>query len=335
MKPLPFLLLPSLLCAWAGCLEPEVPPLSPPLPTGGYSVVGRVRTPGAAQDVVVRDTLAFVAQGEGGLAVLTVADPRRPALMTVLQEGVRGYATKIAIKDSAVYVGSGTFGIQVVDVANPREPYTTVENLGIRPARSLLVFGNFLFASASELGVRICEVGFPTQPDLRGGMRPPGYARGMAFTPDSSRLLVACGELGLAVFDISEMQDGWGNYRQLAWLDLPGYAEDVAVAGTEPFALLACGTAGLQVVRFSDSSGIVPVSFLETGGYAKEIAWRDGTVFMSAETRGLQIISVGDPSAPRLAGVVETEYALGLTLEGERIFLADESEGLLVIARQP
>ncbi len=39
---------------------------------GGYKIVGRYATHGYAQDVVVKDTIAYISQGQAGLITLSV-----------------------------------------------------------------------------------------------------------------------------------------------------------------------------------------------------------------------------------------------------------------------
>ena len=43
---------------------------------------------------------------------------------------------------------------------------------------------------------------------------------------------------------------------------------------------------------------------------------------------GLQIIDVSDVTAPKLLGAVETKFALGLDMDENYIYLADEDEGI-------
>jgi hypothetical protein len=251
------------------------------------------------------------------------------------QEGVRGTSHKLALKDSTVYVAANTFGVSVVDVRNPLAPVATASNLAMKPAQSLYVFGSYLLAAIGETGVKIAEISFPTQPDIRGGLQNPGYALGLTTTPDSAYLLVACGEMGMAIFDVRDMQSGFGSYRQVGWRDTPGYASAVATMPNRPIAFLACGTAGVQVVDFSDTTNIRLVGSYATGGYAKELTYANGRVYVTTELRGLQVLSVVNPSSPQLIGVIDTEYALGVTVDQHYVYVADEDEGLIIIAIPP
>ena len=299
---------------------------------GGYKIVSRFTTTGYSQDVVVDNTIAYVAHGEGGLMIINISDPNKPVEITNVNEGMKGYANKVARKDSVLYIASGGFGVSVVNASDPENPQITATNLALKPAKNFLVMGNFLFTSVAEYGVQISEISYATQPDIRGGTNTPGFAQGISVSADSNYLLVACGEMGLAVFDISELQSGWGNYPMLGEVDIPEYTEDVVSHPTLPYAYIACGTAGLTIADFSDPADVKIVGRYDTGGYAKEILYKDGKVYMTTGSRGLKIIDVTSVSAPVLIGTVKTELAKGLDMDGNYLYVADEVEGLITIS---
>ena len=86
---------------------------------GGYKIVSRFTTTGYAQDVVIDKNLAFVAQGEGGLMIINISDPKSPTAISIVNEGMKGYANKVSRKDSVLYIASGGFGVSVVNAADP------------------------------------------------------------------------------------------------------------------------------------------------------------------------------------------------------------------------
>jgi hypothetical protein len=321
-----------LVCSILFCCGTPNDPESIDGDDGGYKIVSRVNVVGYAQDVVVIGSLAFVAQGEGGLMIVNLSNPVSPQTVAVAIEGLRGYSYKIANRDSVLYLAAGDFGVSVVDAADLGNPIVTVTNLAMKPARDFHVMGDYLFTTISELGIRISEIGYPQQPDIRGGMNTPGYARGVYATANGDYLLVACGEMGLAVFDISELQNGFGNYPMTGWVDTPGYAEDVVSHPDLEYAFIACGTGGLYVADFSDSANVRIISNYDTGGYAKEILYQNGKVYITTELRGLQIIDVTNPSAPVKIGTVKTEFAKGLAIDENYVYVADEEEGLITIS---
>jgi hypothetical protein len=191
--------------------------------------------------------------------------------------------------------------------------------------------GDYLFTAVSEQGVSIAEISYPTQPDIRGGIITPGYAHGLSTTSDSAFLLVATGEMGLSIFNISDFQNGYGTYLLSGWCDTPGYAEEVVIKDQEPVAFLACGTAGLQIVNFADTNNVFITGSYDGKGYAKDIIYKNNKVYMTAETAGLQVYDVSNLSNPKLIGEIDTEYALGLTMDDNYLYVSDEIEGVLVI----
>lgn len=327
-----FILLIGGLAMLSGCGKPNDPePIV--VPDDGYEAVAKYATPGFAQDLVLHDSKLYVSQGEGGLLIVDVSDPEKPSVVSQLTEDVRGYSTKIAMKDSMVYLAAGSFGITAINVRDALNPVVTVSNLNMKPARNLHIAGNYLYTAISEQGVKIAELSYPGQPDIRGNLAAAGYATGITTTADTSRLFVTCGEMGLTILNIADFQDGYPDTKVFGWCDTPGYAEDATLNESASLAFVACGTAGLQIISYADSADIRIIGKLSPGGYAKELIYSDDKIYMTAEKSGLFVIDVSVPSAPELIGTVDTEYALGIAMDDRYIYLADEVEGLIVIPK--
>jgi hypothetical protein len=300
---------------------------------GGYKIISKYPTSAFAQDIIIKDTLAYIAQGEGGLVIINVKNPVNPSLITNFTQQIRGYSYKLAMQDTIIYLASGLFGITTINVANPANPKFEGNNRNVKPAKDFCIFNNFLFISVSEEGVTIASIAdYPAQPEIRGGMITPGYAQGVAISSDSNFALVAIGEMGLAFYDISQLGTGYGQYPLFKNVDLPGYAENVTINPDAQIAYVACGTGGLAIVDFSDSTDIKVIGKFETTGYAKEVFYQDGKIYITAETKGLQIIDVSNPQNPVRIGSVETLYAKGVTADNDYIYVADEDEGLIIVS---
>jgi hypothetical protein len=299
---------------------------------GGYKIVSNFATSGYAQDVVVNDTLAFVTQGEGGLVIINISNRRAPEELSSVIQNLKGYSNKIAFKDSVVYISAGSFGASVVDVVDPLNPIISATNLALKPAKGFDVWGNFLFTAVGEYGFKISEISYPTQPDIRGETDTPGFAQAVYVSSDRNYLLVACGEMGFSLFNISELQSGWGTYPMTDWVDIPGYAEDVVAHPTLPYAFLACGTGGFFVVDYSDSADVKIIGSYSTGGYAKEVVYKDNIAYVTTGLRGLQIFDVSNLYSPVRIGTVQTEYAKGLAVDDNYVYVADELAGLVIIS---
>jgi hypothetical protein len=327
-----FLLLIPGLILMAGCGKPNDPETIV-VPESDYKVVSRLPTPGFAQDLVLKDSKLYISQGEGGLLIVDVTDPVNPSVVSQLTEDVRGYSTKIAMKDSMVYLAAGSFGITTINVKDVLHPMVTVSNLNMKPAKNLHVTGNYLYTAVSEQGIKIAELSYPEQPDIRGALSTPGYATGLTTSSDTSMLFAACGEMGLSILDITDFQDGYPETVHLGWCDTPGYAEDVVLDETLSLAFVASGTSGLQIIDYSDTTNVHIVGSIAPGGYAKELLYSDNKIYMTAGKSGLFVIDVTVPSTPELIGTVDTEYALGITMDNGYLYIADEVEGLIIIRK--
>lgn len=326
-----FFLFSGLTLLVAGCGKPNDPDSNHPN-YGGYRIVQIFKTTGYAQDIVKDDHFLYVAQGEGGLLVADATDPLQPVVASVTTKNVRGYSTNIVKKDSVVYLAAGTFGVTTIDVANPDDPIVTVSNLNMKPARGVHVMGEYLFAAVSEQGVVIADISYPTQPDIRSGFTTPGYARGLTTTSDSALLLVACGELGLVIYNISDFQNGYGTYPQVGWVDTPGYTEEVILKKDQPIAFAACGNSGLQVIDFSDTTNIFITGSFFQRGYAKDILYQNNRVYLAVRSFGVQVIDVTNVKSPSLIAEIPTKYAIGLAIDERYLYVADEEQGIVIIS---
>ena len=146
----------------SGCGKPTTPDSIDQDISGGYTIITKFQTPGYSQDVLKKDNLLYMAQGEGGLLILDVTDPYNPQTVSITTDGVRGYSIKVAIRDTVVYLAAGSFGVTVVDVTNPAEPYATVSNSDYKPAKNLYLLGEYLYTAVSEQGVYISDISYPT-----------------------------------------------------------------------------------------------------------------------------------------------------------------------------
>lgn len=323
----------SLLMSCGKPNDPEsIAPIPPIDKSGGYKIIDTIISYGYAQDVLKKDNLLYISQGEGGLMIVDVTDPIQPEMVSVTTQYLQGYSNRLAMQDSILYISAGTNGTFVVDVSDPFAPYRVEVSSPFKPARVVHVFNSYLFTSVSENGVKISEISYPSEPDPRGSISTPGYAYGMATTADSNYLMVACGEMGLSIYDISKMKMGFGPFKQVGWCDTPGYAEEVAIDDERSLALLTCGTAGLQIIDYSDTTNIHISGFYDGSGYFKSLIYKNQRVFIAAELSGLQVVDVSNPTTPKLIGEVDTDFAWALDMDDKNIYVADDKEGVIVFS---
>jgi len=86
----------------------------------GFQKIGSLSDLSNSWGVRVRGTTAFVSDGLAGIAVVNVADPKRPALLGKVKTG--GQARGLALQGDIAYVAAGSAGLVVVDISVPATP---------------------------------------------------------------------------------------------------------------------------------------------------------------------------------------------------------------------
>jgi len=299
---------------------------------GGYKIVSKFTTSGNAEDVLIKDTVAYVTQGEGGLMIINIANKINPGTLSNFNYFLRGYSNKIVLKDTLVFISAGAWGLSVVDISDPLNPAGIETNQPVKPAKGMDVTNNFLISAVGEEGFQVSKIVDVNHIDPRGKTSSVGFAQGVSVSHDSIHLLVACGEMGFAIHDISYLEEGYGNYALINWTDTPGYAEDVVSHPTLPYAFMACGTGGFFIVDYSDSANVKVIGGYSTGGYAKEVVYKENKVYVTTGLRGLQIFDVSNITSPVRIGTVQTKLAKGLAIDDKYVYVADEHEGLVIIS---
>jgi hypothetical protein len=278
-----------------------------------------------------------MAEGQGGFAIINIMDPQNPKLMSELLYETSGYARKVAYtKDSlgneVVYCADGAYGVASIDVTDKYHPLVPKRNLGYKPAVSLFVYKNFVFTMINADGIAIAPFADPKYPGVSVNITLPGYGKSVCMSSDNAYGLLAIGEAGFGMLNLSHLENGTEVPNVLsAWMDLPGSAEYIInIPGTKR-ACIASGPAGLQIVDYSDTSHIKVAGSLSLGGYAKDVCISGNTVFVATELQGVQIIDISDNSAPQRIGKVKLPDVRGIDVKDGFIYAADQYQGLIII----
>lgn len=336
-------------------------------PDSSYDVVAVVPLPSEALGVDILGNYAFVAAGEGGIAVVDISEPSHPELLYWKRSPTDDYlylrsddpsaagvmstidtkknAESIAVTRSYDLDGSrrdialpvdGTEGITPFDITGvPDSVRYLAQGTGAYDGKGLeVVPGKFVtdpyFVYLADSWHAI--ILFISKPQWPGVIKAEPL---FGTTPGYAKNLrvvddcayIADNLMGLTVLDVSRAQSGV--WTMIDNEDTPGEALDVDVEGN--FAFIADGSGGLQVMEIQPDHQVKRIAALELNGDCMSIEVREGFAFVGADDGGLHVISISDPYHPVLHGSVVTEEAVGVAV-GERnvVCIADEDEGLVV-----
>jgi hypothetical protein len=147
----------------------------------------------------------------------------------------------------------------------------------------------------------------------------------VAVSQQGNYACVTAGGAGLQVFDITS--PGLPVWR--GTYDTSGDAQDVAVSGN--YAYVADGEAGLQVIDISNKANPQRVGGYDTFGNAHDVAISGNYAYVADGDAGLQVIDITMPAKPKRIGGNPNFSALGVAIHGDKVFVAAEEGGLVIL----
>jgi hypothetical protein len=264
------------------------------------TVIGSLALPGPANRIVLSGSVAYVAMGDAGLAVIDVTDPTHPAQVGQLA----GPAYDVAASGTNVFVAAGE--LLVFDASNPA---------ALAQVGSLSV-PYYNAAGYTSVVTGATNVVMASAPIAEGPYGPTGWVDVVLVTDPSHPAIV--GRLGEAV------GNGYGG----SW--------NVTAAGT--LALVSdswLGNDWLEVWDVSRPSTPVQVGIYGTEGYSNvgvgqardRVAAAGGLVFLGQSSPGPQQLgglSISDPPRPTLtASAALPAIPSAVAVSGTHVFVAD------------
>ncbi|MCC6166269.1 MAG: hypothetical protein IT329_03490 [Caldilineaceae bacterium] len=281
---------------------------------------GRYAAPQQVDAVVQAGSTAYTAARGDGLWVIDLSDPAAPRAVAHVELPEIGAG--LALMDGYLYVAAGEAGLYIYRLDNARAPEQVAVYTAVGSAVGVAAAGGFVYIADEWMGLRIVNVADPRRPVEVASVE--GLpVRDVAVV--GNLLYVAADDADLQVFDVADPSTP----RPAQTYAVPGDAMGVEVNGG--YAYVAAGGAGFQILALADGAVV--------GGwgdaYGRALYYAGGTVYLTTEQAGVQVIDVTTPAAPRLVKGLET-FGAATNLFGSdaAIYVADEVGGLLILKTQ-
>jgi hypothetical protein len=343
--------------AEASTAQVETTPQRVELPLGPRSLA-MYRTRGRSRYVTVRDTLAYVANGQAGLQIVDVAKPEAPQQKAVFY--AHGKASALALYEKYVYMAAAGSGLVIFDVSNPQAP-TPIATTPVRGgAADITIAPPYAYVGTKSGTLIIFDLTEPLQPRQVSHVEVPGRIVDLAV--HDGMVYLACLDQGLVIVDARDPKQP----RQLYQWPTQQAATGVATDGTDvfiaadaldvidvtdpqaptrkfthylqstygvalqpPYVLASAGTNGVQVVRMTERG---TVASLPSGHYAARLSIA-GQLALLADTRGgMQILDLSPPGPPHLRATLRDIGTIVDVVNGGGLaYLANDDEGSSLI----
>lgn len=274
---------------------------------------------GRPWDVVVKDSVAYVASAEGGIQIYDISNPAAPSFMGGFPTS--GSVEMIVVKGNYAFLtGDASSKIEVFDITNPETP---------KPAGSLVIasgtvglerLGDLLFLAKNDkiLTINIID---PTTPKFHKIMGiPEGGVRDIEIS--NNLLYIAYGEGKIRVIDITDPEA----FVIKSDFTPGGIAVDISASGTALYA--AIESTGLKIFDMADPSTPVEKGSLEFSDIRKINSI--GEKLFVTTGQGTSLVDVSDPSNPKINGSIP-EIIFSATPSNGYAIAASPNRGLLTV----
>jgi len=321
---------------FSGCKDNST---SPTETSSNMSFVGSYNTPDYAYDVSILtknlSTYAFIADGTSGLQIVNVTNPASPSYISSYNTAGTAIAVYSALFNGSQYafISDGIQGLVILDVTNVTLPVhdTTLYFQNDKVLTSFVdvsngvlyigtYYGNIYLFNISNLPNSVSLISSYTTPlDNIMGIY---VSNGIAYIAERS--------IGIELINVSNPS----NPQNISNYDTPGYSYDVVVGGN--YAYIA-DASSLYVVDITN-----PFNPVFAGMYAEQNATYFGVslnypyqVFTADYDYGVETLGLGVPSSPAQVGYYNTNgFAINLAYYNGKIFVADGSDGLIIVKYQ-
>ncbi|MDP8207493.1 MAG: T9SS type A sorting domain-containing protein [Candidatus Electryonea clarkiae] len=164
--------------------------------------IGILDIDGGAYDLAIKDDLAFVANGDSGLAIIDISDPSNPSLSSQTGFGWKitaidvfgDYAYLTAIDDNDDLNTTYSIGIIIVDISDVNSPsYVGLIPSGTAQVKKhhMIIQGDTIYFTERYSGLRIYNISDPTSPEEIGYNASPNSGKQIEVSDDILYTLIS------------------------------------------------------------------------------------------------------------------------------------------------
>ncbi len=287
-----------------------------------------IETLDRAEGVAVINDYVFVADGEAGLLVFDVLNPR--FIRPIAGLDTPGVAWSVTLDDVFAYVADGPGGVHVVRIDNPRRP-DVVSTLFMNGSALAVDIAPDLIGTVAAGDRGIVMVNFTLDdPVIIGAF---GSFDGTSFALDvvsSGRyLFVAHGEAGLVVMDAGDPTLP----VPVTSRDTPGLARGLFLDGVVLY--LADDGGGLRIYDVSDPEAPLFLGSRDLGARAFDVTVTNLYAYVAASTGGLIVLDVVQPGSILEVGAFPaTAEMVAVATDGVSIYVAAAQQGVVALPPQ-
>lgn len=286
-------------------------------------LVGLLDLGGEVTDLVVADTLVYVATYTAGFHIVDIANPYAPRLRGSL---AAPYISAIDVTGDRAAITTLN-GFQIIEVRNPDAPalFASPQGLSLGTTTGIRLVGDRVFV-ANLGGLSIYDSANPEQITLLSHYNSieagRGNGRGVDVVGDVAYLAV--GASGLVLLDVSAPEAP----RELGAIDTQGFT--LAVQVTDGQAFLAEREGGFQLVDVRDPARPQLLDRIDSPGRVTHLDRLGDRVALAAGPGGLQLLALTGATVELQGAYLVGGDSTELAVAGDNLYLGN-TDGLTLV----
>ena len=296
-------------------------------------------TSGNATDIVLKDTLAYIAAGKGGIQTIDISESASPKWLHRYAAGGTVYGLDVIETDAgdwSVYVANGVGGVKTLEFTTPYQGSVTKSlplSTNIIAAKNrfeaatctkIRVHNGHGFVAA-ETGMYVVNLSTDT---IAAYIPTPSPVSDIALHEGYAYL---CAD-ALIVVDSRVPQQS----RIVSRRDMPGSAYRVVVDANRPVhAYIAALEGGLHIFDITGQAAPRLVGSYATHGNATGVVLADGRAYLLDSGIGVAVLDVSEPNDPKLQDAYENDaLPIDATVSGNHLYLLDRESVQVIDTRR-
>jgi hypothetical protein len=281
---------------------------------GNSYEIASFETEGMASRIVLDGGRAFLADHEGGVAVIDISAPSENAVyqrFTVIESE---YAEDIAVDGDILYVADREQGLRIFEL-QPAEDELNAVLAGVLPLagriRRLCRSGDRLYCAVGDSGLVDVDISRPLEPAV-AAYYDSFPVNDIAVT--GNLLLFGSPRDGLIIAE----QEPDGGFTSAGEFDAAGCREICAGDGLA----FLCTPEGVLIIDISNPADPRLITKYESKN-VEDAVYLSPYLYVSEGVRGLNILDVSNPSDPLLVSSCAGVYAASAAVEHDTAYVAD------------
>lgn len=294
-----------------------------------FTVLNSVKTQGYPHDFAVQGNYLYVADGQAGLAIYDISDPKSPKLSARIMDSLN-VVWGVEVRDSLAFLAYGYKELVIVNTSDHQNPKIVgileYPQPGYGYDLALQDSWVYVAAEAQFIAVNISD---PHYPNLRFQYYYPRNCRSLTIDHNRNTIYVACEQLGIASWRGDTFPP-----IPVGYFDTPGNARGVVSA--DSVVMIADGRNGLIVVDAREPELIRQIGYISLPGYASSVTVSDSLAFVACGSGGVNIVNWATPPSPFVMGQIPTPYAYkaGALPDSEYFIILDRDLGIVIVKKE-